>query len=122
LLHAAYFENLYATYQKVANFLIVYITDAHASDEWPVGKNVSFCEQPKSLDQRCLLAQKYARDHQLTVPMAVDTMENHFDQVFAAWPVRFYVVKDGLLEFKAQPNPDFYGYDFTQLADWLKNC
>jgi len=123
-MHASYFEELHATYQNQVQFLIVYITDAHSKDEWPIGKNtVSFCNQPKTLEERCVLAQKYKNDNELSVPMAVDRMTNDFDVVFSAWPVRFYVVKENKLVFKAQPDPEQYGYDFDCLGEWLeKNC
>jgi len=120
LRHASYFEHLYNKYKDRANFLVVYITEAHARDEWPVGKTISFCDQPKTLSDRCVLARKYSADNSLTIPVYVDNMNNHFDEVFAAWPLRFYVVKNGELVFKAQPNLEHYAYDPTELSKWLK--
>lgn len=37
------------------------------------------------------------------VPMLVDPVENPFDALFAPWPLRFYVLYQGRLAFKAQP-------------------
>jgi len=122
-MHASYFQELYATFNHQAQFLLVYISEAHSRDEWPIGSKISFCDQPKILQERCLLAEKFQKENQLTVPMAVDTMENDFDRVFSAWPVRSFVIKENKLVFKAQPDPEFYGYDFGCLEQWLKeNC
>jgi len=112
---------LYNKYKDRTGFLVVYITEAHAKDEWPVGKTISFCNQPKVISERCDLARKYSEDNQLTIPVVVDTMDNSFESKFAAWPVRFYVVKNGKLVFKAQPNTEHYAYDPTELSKWLKN-
>jgi len=111
---------MYNKYKDKAEFLIVYITEAHAKDEWPVGKSVSFCDQPKVLEERCVLARKYNDENELSIPMGVDLMCNGFENVFAAWPVRFYVVKEGKLVWKAQPNLEHYAYDPTELSKWLK--
>jgi hypothetical protein len=111
---------MYNKYKDRAEFLVVYITEAHARDEWPVGKTISFCDQPKTLSERCALARQYSEDNTLTIPVAVDSMNNEFESMFAAWPVRFYVVKDGELVFKAQPNIEHYAYDPTELSKWLK--
>jgi len=111
---------MYGKYKDKAEFLIVYIMEAHAKDEWPVGKSVSFCDQPKVLEERCGLARKYKEEKGLSIEMGVDLMNNGFEKVFAAWPVRFYVVKEGKLVWKAQPNLEYYGYDPKDLSGWLK--
>jgi len=111
---------MYNKYKDSAEFLIVYITEAHAKDEWPVGGTVSFCDQPKVLEERCVLARKYKEEKEMSMEMGVDLMSNGFENVFAAWPVRFYVVKEGKLVWKAQPNLEDYAYDPTELSKWLK--
>jgi len=111
---------MYNKYKEMASFLIVYITEAHSRDEWPVGKTISFCDQPKTIQERSNLAKKYQEDNKLSIPVAVDLMENNFENKFAAWPVRFYVVQNGKLVFKAQPDKEFYGYDVNELSGWLE--
>jgi len=112
---------MYNKYKNRAGFLLVYITEAHANDEWPVGKSVSFCNQPKTIGERCDLAKKYSQElNELTMEVAVDLMSNDFENTFAAWPLRFYIVKDGKLVWKAQPNVEHYAYDPTEISKWLK--
>jgi len=54
------------------------------------------------------------------IPMLVDTMDNQFEKEFAAWPLRFYVIQNNKLVFKAQPDADYYAYDVNTLGDWLE--
>jgi len=97
----------------------VYITEAHSADEWPVGETISFCDQPKTLEERCSLARKYVVERKLKVPMLVDDVCNTFENEFAAWPFRFYIFVDDKLELKAQPNTIDYSYDLEEIRTWL---
>jgi len=104
----------------------VYILEAHARDEWPVGKTISFCDQPRDQQERCDLARKCVEiGGNGGVKMMVDTMNNGFENEFAAWPFRFFgiVGRDGgdlVLGFKAQPelNPEF-AYDVKKIETWI---
>ena len=105
-------------------FLVVYIAEAHASDEWPVGKLTSVTTQPKNLAHRRDLATVVHEDllHS-EVEVVVDDMSNSFQKTMACWPIRMFVVNPitGVMEFKAQPDlsPDVYGYKLEALGDWL---
>jgi len=130
-MHQSYFEKLSCQYKNQVVFGNVYILEAHARDEWPVGKRISFCDQPKDQMTRCDLAMEFVKSQDNGgVKMMVDTMENGFEKVFAAWPFRFFGVvgrssKDGdldlILGFKAQPelNPE-YAYDVKKIESWIQ--
>lgn len=91
-------------YNSKVNFLTVYIVEAHAIDEWPVGDPLKIT-QPLSTIERCGVARAFARDYDFKVPMVVDTITNEFSENFAAWPIRFYVIEKGsTLVYKAQPD------------------
>jgi len=104
-------------YQDYASFHMVYITEAHAKDEWPVGENISFCTQPKTLSERFDLAERLQSTNGLQVPVMVDSMSNLFAERFSAWPIRFFAVQDGKLAWKAQPTDE--GYSVLALERWL---
>jgi len=97
----------------------VYITEAHASDEWPVGPSISFCRQPQSLEERCELAQKFVNTRHYRVPMLVDTIENNFQQAFAAWPFRYFIIKDNKIVHKAEPSMVSLCYESRDLASLI---
>ena len=111
-------------------WLVVYIEEAHASDEWPVGSLTSITHQPKSLHERCNLAALVSRDLLGAksglngVEIVVDNMQNSFQIAMACWPIRFFVLDPHTLElrFKAQPDVSedgVHGYRLSELSDWL---
>jgi hypothetical protein len=111
-------------------FVVVYIEEAHAADEWPVGALTSVTEQPKTLEHRIELARRVHASPELLnrsakVEVLCDTMSNRFQDTMACWPIRFFVLDpvSGVLQFKAQPDlsPDVYGYPLHSLSDWLTN-
>lgn len=102
---------------------MVYIAEAHASDEWPVGKLTSVTTQPKNLAHRRDLA-TVVHEELLggEVEVVCDDMRNTFQRTMACWPIRLFVVSnDGALLYKAQPDlsPDVYGYRLEGLSEWL---
>jgi len=101
-------------------FVAVYITEAHAADEWPVGKTISFCNQPKTMAERLDLAAAFVKKHDYRVPMMVDSMHNSFHDVFACWPFRYYVIQHGHLIHKAEPAPKTFHYDITTILPLLQ--
>jgi len=103
-----------------AAFAAVYITEAHARDEWPVGPKVSFCDQPKTLSERLALADKLNKSIDFALPVVVDGMENAFMKTFAAWPFRYYIIHNGKVALKGQPLLDKFGYDLdADLRAWF---
>jgi len=90
-------------FADVAAFAALYIVEAHAVDEWPVG-DVLQIKQPVTDDERCSIARSFIKQYELRMPTLVDTISNSFNTAFAAWPIRFYVIQDGLMRYIAQPD------------------
>lgn len=65
------------------------------------------------------IAKMFVKKHDYQLPMLVDTMDNKFQQTFAAWPIRYYVIHKGKVVFKAQPDPQTHVYNISELAQWL---
>ncbi|KAK9867669.1 hypothetical protein WJX84_003907 [Apatococcus fuscideae] len=93
-----------------AAMLAVYITEAHAMDEWPISS--ARCNgdrgpvnvlQPSADEERCSLARTFCKNFELRVPMVVDPVSNPFDVDFAPWPIRFYIIHQGKLFHKVRP-------------------
>lgn len=102
-------------------FLTVYIAEAHARDQWPMGKTISCVDQPKTLEERLRNAQQCKTNYKFEVAMVVDNMNNDFDLTYGSWPFRFYVIYQGKLVFKAEPNENTFEYDINQLDHWINN-
>ena len=113
-----------------AVFAAVYISEAHAADEWPVGKRISFCDQPTSLPERVGLARRFqsrfapalATSAAAPLELLVDNMDNQFNDTFGAWPFRLFVIdgRDYKLLYKAQPDARTYTYSTQALEEWLE--
>jgi len=108
-----------------AAFALVYIAEAHASDEWPVGLSISHARAPRTLPERMELARQLVVRTQRqcpswNVPVLVDGMEDLFQQSFAAWPMRFFVLDGGRVVHKAQPDPETCTYHLDDLEAWLE--
>jgi len=100
----------------------VYISEAHAIDEWPVGDGygkLKGFKQPKTLEERIRVAKEFIGDFDYGVPMVCDSMENKFDSIFACWPVRYYILHQGGVYYKAQPNAKEYTYSVDDLRQAL---
>jgi len=96
-------HNLYEKYNQKVNFLAIYIVEAHAIDEWPVGDPL-IINQPISINERCGIAREFVREYKLRFTLLVDNMKNDFSEKFAAWPVRFFVLHKQKIIFKAHPD------------------
>jgi len=92
-------------------FVAIYISEAHAQDQWPLGRHVAVL-QHKVLDDRIAIANRFVQKYGYKIPMVVDDMSNGFMKTFWAHPERFFVVDDGKLALKGQPTDDgWYLYD-----------
>jgi hypothetical protein len=92
-------------------FLLV----AHPIDEWPFGDSLitgRVVKQARSMQDRLEQAQYLIKELHLSWPVAID--EGSFEEAFAPWPVRFYVVHRGQMFFIAQPT-DENCYDIREL-------
>ena len=108
-----------------ADFLTIYVSEAHASDEWALpdaegaGDLIpSGVLQPRSLAARCELARQFAERNPVVGRLVVDTMTNEASERYAAWPERLYVIVDGVVVYKGGPGP--FGYVLADVRSWLE--
>jgi hypothetical protein len=99
----------------VANFLTVYIKEAHPTDEWQMDSNEreGVCyPQPRTIER------DFAARHAWTIPLLVDPMTNAADEAYAGWPERLYVIDaDGAIAFKGDMGP--FGFEPEEVEAWL---
>jgi len=100
---------------------MVYIAEAHALDEWPMGDGYPGSEykalnQPKSVSERCTVAKMFREEIGCRLPMVVDGISDSFEKTYSVWPLRFYIVKQGKIVYKAQPTAK-YRYSVDELRE-----
>jgi hypothetical protein len=88
---------------------VVYIREAHPTDEWQVESNESekiLFAQPTTLAARSEIAQVCSLKLELPIPTLVDDMENSTDRKYYALPDRLYLIgSDGRVAYRGGPGP-----------------
>jgi Iodothyronine deiodinase len=95
----------------------VYILEAHANDEWPVGSQQFDYQQATTMEMRAKAASDFKNNLGVTAPVVLDNVDNTFEKAYAPWPFRFFVVQSGRILMK--PTPIDGTYDLCDLWDLL---
>jgi thiol-disulfide isomerase/thioredoxin len=119
--HAGNFEKLYQKYRDRANFLMVYVREAHPTDGWRMESNDRLgvaTSQPNTYGERAEVAQKCGRLLGLGFPMLVDTIDDAVGARYSGMPGRFYLIdRNGKIAFKNGRGP--YGFKPAELEQSL---
>jgi len=112
---------IYNDYKDHADFLTVYVREAHPTDEWQMKSNVKddVCyAQPKTLEQRVAIAKDFTARYTFPLPFGIDEMGNAADAAYAAWPERLYVIDEtGHVAYRGGMGP--FNYKPADVRDWL---
>jgi hypothetical protein len=122
--------------RNAAEWKFVYIAEAHAMSEWPVrsarfnrGRGPVLVEkQPTKASERCELARRFASDFDIPIDssshleLLVDNPElgDPFEEAYAPWPLRLYVIRGGVVEWIAQPKNCSFDLAVVELMKLLK--
>jgi len=101
------------------DFVCVYIDEAHANDKWPLGTHVDIPSH-KTFEDRVNASDILIKKYGLKIPVFYDTMTNEFDQQFAIWPERYYIIKDNKIDFVCEPTDEF-GFDRNDIETNICN-
>jgi len=108
------------SFSDVASFLIVYIAEAHAQDEWPIGKTVCV-NKHKTLEDRIAAAKKHLiEDRDCKIKTIVDGMDDLFEKRYHGWPERYYIFQGNLLRKIGMPSKEDKGWDKANVSNWLR--
>jgi len=112
---------IYNDYKDRADFLTVYVREAHPTDEWQMKSNVKedVCyAQPKTLQQRVAIAKDFVERQKYPLPFGIDDMNNAADLAYSAWPERLYVIDEhGRIAYAGGMGP--FNYDPQEVRAWL---
>lgn len=105
-------------YEDVAQFLIVYIKEAHPAEDWPmrVNKRLRYIKDPTNIFERYQVANTCVADLKISIPCLIDDMLNTAAKAYKGHPDRLYVVgKDGKIAYHGGPGPmGFKPYDMEK--------
>jgi hypothetical protein len=96
---------------------VIYIREAHPTDEWLVESNEQdnvLYAQPTTLSERTQVANACALRLDLTLPILIDDLENSTDRKYYALPDRLYLVgRNGRIVYRGLPGP--FGFIVAEL-------
>uniref|UniRef100_A0A3Q2NPH0 Iodothyronine deiodinase n=1 Tax=Fundulus heteroclitus TaxID=8078 RepID=A0A3Q2NPH0_FUNHE len=110
------FKQLVRDFVDVADFLVVYVAEAHSTDGWSFGNNFDI-RQHRSLEDRLSAARILVQNDPLC-PVVVDEMSNVSAIKYAAQPERLYVLQAGKVLYKGAMGP--WGYNPQEVRSVLQ--
>lgn len=88
---------------------LIYIREAHPTDGRQVSQNVKdkiLVKDPKSDEERRKVAEDFAAQFKLKLPILLDTIDNTMEKKYSGWPDRLYVIdSEGKIAYKGGPGP-----------------
>ena len=108
-------EQLRTDFEDQAEFLLVYVKEAHPEDEWASAANFRqgvLFNQPTTIEERLNVAQAFVQKMGVEADILVDDIDNTADELYAAWPERIYVIDaGGMIVYKGGIGPYFFDPD-----------
>jgi len=102
-------ESIHRRHKKDAEFLMVYVREAHPADGWKMEQNerlgVSVL-QPKTLGERTKVAGQFCTKLKPTMPVVVDDVDDKVGNLYSGMPGRLYVIDaNGKVAYKSGRGP-----------------
>ena len=133
-------DPLFSNTSLQCDWLLVYIEEAHAQDEWPISSgryhpnNVPVqINQPTTSMERVQRCHEFLNTYTIAgsssssstccdssrLQVVVDSPElnNPFEKEYAPWPLRLYVIEKNKVVYIADPSD--CTYSVAELRDWL---
>ncbi|MBC8497194.1 MAG: hypothetical protein ISS57_14765 [Anaerolineales bacterium] len=116
-------HNLYEKYHEQAQFLSIYIREAHPVDGWWFGKGPmsillklsrskvsTDTYDPTTMEERRAVAGQCEESLKYGIRTYVDEMDDYVNRAYAAWPTRLYLISlDGRVVYHGGLGPfDFH--------------
>ncbi|XP_047474696.1 type II iodothyronine deiodinase-like [Penaeus chinensis] len=112
------FRKITAEYSNVADFILIYISEAHPTDGWAIEGNVFQVANHKNMEEREAAAKQMLEMEPQDCPVFLDKLDNAANRVFAALPERLYIINRGTVVYKGGQGP--FKYDLEEVEEWLK--
>ena len=104
-------------FAHIADFLTIYIDEAHPPDGWSFGNNYNI-KSPTSLQERIEAAHILLGESR-PFKIVVDAMDDNANTAYGVLSDRLYIILDGVCVFQGGAGP--YYYYVEEVIDWLSN-
>lgn len=100
-------DEIAQTYSNKADFLNVYIREAHPVGGWHMDNTVDY-KEPTTIVERKAALQKVFDLYDINMTFVMDEMSDKLESLYKAWPERIYVIKNGMVIYKGGLGPFDY--------------
>jgi len=104
-------------YSSIADFLVVYIEEAHPSDGWAFRGNIAVSTH-RSIDDRLAAASVLGNAVPSCVNIVADCMDNEANRAYGGLFERLYVVEGGIVAYQGARGPS--GFRVEEVERWLR--
>ena len=110
-----YSETIY----KNVNIVFIYISEAHATDVWPIGLSAGVLNKKhRTIEDRIRCAKNMIDEHNFKIPVYLDNMKNGYRDTYSAWPFRIYGFKSGKIDYIS--DIEDAQFNISELFNYLK--
>jgi len=114
-------DEIAVRYRDQANFLAVYVREAHPTDGWAMRSNETVgvaVSQPKSLAERRAVAAQCTERLKPSIPLLVDDIDDATGHAYSGMPARLYVINSaGQVVYKGGRGP--FGFKAGEMEQAL---
>lgn len=112
------FEDYYTEMKNRINFVMIYISEAHANNIWNIGESAGdTCDAPLCIEDRTKSIIYMKEKYGLTFDIYADNMSNDFEKTYCPWPFRYYIIKNN--KFLKIGEPDDSQFDICELIEYI---
>ena len=112
------FCQLASSFADVADFVTVYIEEAHPSDGWAFSNNREI-QTHQHLEDRIEAAKILTREHNVTFPVVCDTMANQANFSYGGLYERLYIIQNGKIAYEGGRGPRLYF--LSEVEAWINS-
>ena len=109
------FSQLVSNFSDVADFLTIYIEEAHPREGWVLEDNIDLAKH-KSLNDR-LAAGKMLMQYNSVSQIVVDNMNGDANSIYGGRPERLVIIYENRIAYEGKRGPQ--GYSLNKVKDWL---
>jgi hypothetical protein len=114
-------EALHQKHKESAEFLMIYVREAHPTDGWAMKSNERVgvaVAQPKSNAERLAVAQQCAQKLRPSMPLLVDDISDTVGNAYSGMPARLYVIdSQGRVAYQSGRGP--FGFKPAEMEQAL---
>jgi hypothetical protein len=113
-------NDFYEKNKDKINVIMIYITEAHATDVWNIGESAgALNESHKCIEERITCAKNMESKYKLSFPIYADNMSDDFENKYSGWPFRYYIANGKILKHIGMPEDS--EFDLTEIFSFLKS-